>query len=72
MNEMKVYDTMECMKLVKKIYPWIPIFIIRRVLYAEEVYMHKIGIISWKPILESWIFTKKQQKLDKLLQKKES
>ena len=62
MNEMKVYDTMECMKLVKKIYPWIPIFIIRRVLYAEEVYMHKIGIISWKPVLENWIFTKKATK----------
>lgn len=62
MNEMKVYDTMECMKLIKKIYPWIPIFIIRKVLYAEEVYMHKIGIISWKPALENWIFTKKQQK----------
>ena len=51
MNEMKVYDTMECMKLVKKIYPWIPIFIIRRVLYAAEAYMYKIGIISWKPVL---------------------
>ena len=72
MNEMIVYDPMECMKLIKKIYPWIPIFIIRRVLYAEEVYMHKIGIISWKPVLENWIFTKNNKKLDKLLQKRES
>ena len=62
MNEMKVYDTMECMKLIKKIYPRIPICNKRRVHYAEEVYMHKIDIISWKPVLESWIFTKNNKK----------
>lgn len=41
-----VYDTVDCMKRIKKIYPWIPIFIIRRVLFAEEVYMHEIGVID--------------------------
>ena len=51
-----IYDTKECMRLIKKEYPWIPIFVIRRVLFAEELYMHKIGIIDWKPDLKSWHF----------------
>lgn len=46
------YNTIDCMKLIKKRYPWIPKFIIRRVLFAEELYMHKIGIIDWEPILK--------------------
>ena len=53
-----VYDTLDCMKLIKKRYPLIPIFIIRRVLFAEELYMHKIGIIDWKPELKAWYFKK--------------
>lgn len=52
------YDTIECMKLIKKKYPVIPIFIIRRVLYAEELYMYKIGIINYKPDLSHWHFKK--------------
>lgn len=44
------YYTEDCMKLIKKKYPLIPIFIIRRVLFAEELYMYKVGIIDWKPI----------------------
>lgn len=25
---------------------------------AEELYMHKIGIINWKPELKDWYFKK--------------
>lgn len=52
------YDTLDCMRLIKKKYPWIPTFIIRRVLFAEELYMHKIGIINQKPDLKGWYFKK--------------
>lgn len=51
------HDTTDCMKFIKKKYPWIPIFVIRRVLFAEELYMHhKIGIIDWEPDLKGWHF----------------
>lgn len=53
-----IYDTLDCMKLIKKKYSWIPICIIRRVLFAEELYMHEIGIIEWKPKLDAWYFKK--------------
>ena len=53
-----IYDTVDCMKLIKKTYPLIPICIIRRVLFAEELYMHKIGIIDYLPDLKSWYFKK--------------
>lgn len=53
-----IYDTVDCMKLIKKRYPWIPICIIRRILFAEELYMHKIGIIDYLPDLKSWYFKK--------------
>ena len=58
MNTGIYYDTIDCMKLIKKKYPWIPMFIVRRVLFAEELYMHKMGIIDWKPDLKSWSFKK--------------
>ena len=58
MNTGLYYDTIDCMKLINKRYPWIPIFIIRRVLFGEELYMHKIGIIDWKPALKDWHFKK--------------
>jgi hypothetical protein len=58
MNKNLYYDTIDCMKLIKKKYPWIPIFVIRRILFAEELYMHKIGIIDRKPDLKSWHFKK--------------
>lgn len=48
------YDTTDCMNLIKKKYPWIPIFVIRRILYGEELYMHKVGIIKCKPDPKSW------------------
>ena len=53
------YDTVDCMNLIKKKFPWIPIFIIRRVLFAEELYMHEIGIIDYKPSLKAWWYFKK-------------
>lgn len=53
-----IYDTVDCMKLIKKRYPWIPICIIRRILFAEELYMHKVGIIDYLPDLKSWYFKK--------------
>ena len=58
MNEVLGYDTLDCMRSIKKKYPWMPRFIIRRVLYAEELYMHKVGIIDWKPDLDGWYFKK--------------
>ena len=58
MNTGLYYDTVDCMKLIRKKYPLIPMFIIRRVLFAEELYMHKIGVIDWKPNLKYWRFKK--------------
>ena len=58
MEKSLIYDTKDCMKLIKKKYPWIPICIIRRVLFAEELYMYKIGIIDWNPELKDWYFKK--------------
>ena len=46
MSNKPVYDTLDCMKFIKKKYPLMPICIIRIVLFAEELYMHKIGIID--------------------------
>lgn len=54
MSDKLVYDTVECMKLIKKKYPLIPKWIIRRVLFAEELYMHKVGIIKRSPKLSDW------------------
>lgn len=56
MSNKLVYDTLDCMRLIKKKYPWIPRSIIRRVLFAEELYMYKIGIIDWLPKLKDWYF----------------
>lgn len=53
MDNEKYYDTLDCMRLIKKKYPWI-----RRVLFAEELYMYKVGIIDWLPKLEAWHFKK--------------
>ena len=53
-----VYDTVECMKLIKKMYPFIPIWVIKKVLFAEELYMYQIGIIDWLPKLSNWNFKK--------------
>ena len=58
MKKKLYYDTIDCMKLIKEKYPFIPIWIIRRVLYAEELYMHKVGIIEWEPDLGCWEFKK--------------
>lgn len=53
-----VYDTLDCMRLIKKRFPWIPRCIIRRVLFAEELYMNKVGIIDYVPELKAWHFKK--------------
>ena len=58
MEKSLIYDTKDCMKLIKKKYPWIPICIIRRVLLAEELYMYKIGIIDWMLELKDQYFKK--------------
>ncbi len=58
MESKPVYDTLDCMKLIKKKYPFIPIWVIRRVLYANDVYMHEVGIIDWVPKLDHWYFKK--------------
>ena len=58
MSNIPVYYTLDCMRLIKKKYPWIPMCIIRRVLFAEELYMHKVGIIDSMPKLEAWHFKK--------------
>ena len=58
MNTGLYYDTIDCMKLIRKKYPLIPMFIIRRVLFAEELYMHKVGIIDYVPNLKYWRFKK--------------
>lgn len=60
MKKAIIYDTVDCMHLIKKEFPWIPIFIIRRVLFAEEIYMHEIGLIEYKPTsLKTWHHFKK-------------
>lgn len=53
-----VYDTLDCMRLIKKRFPWIPRCIIRRVLFAEELYMNKVSIIDYAPELKAWYFKK--------------
>ena len=58
MNTGLYYDTVDCMKLIREKYPLIPMFIIRRVLFAEELYMHKVGIIDYVPNLKYWRFKK--------------
>lgn len=59
MSDKLVYDSVECMELIKKKYPLIPKAIIRRVLFAEELYMHEVGIIDWLPKLSDWAWKKR-------------
>lgn len=48
------YDTRMCINLIKKKYWYVPRWIIKRVLFAEELYMHKQGIIDWTPDWSYW------------------
>lgn len=57
-----IFDTVDCIKLIKKKYPYIPIWIIKRVLFGQDLYMHKIGIIDWKPTFNMWDFPNKKLK----------
>lgn len=54
MGNQLIYDAVDCMRMIKKKYPLIPKSVIRRVLFAEELYMHKVGIIEYKPELRNW------------------
>ena len=54
MDDKKIYDTVDCMKLVKKKYPFIPKWIIQRALFGEELYMKKVGLIDCIPSLDHW------------------
>lgn len=58
MSAEKIYSMSDCMDFIKKKYPLIPRGIIRRVLFAEEVYMKKAGIIQYEPNLKDWRFKK--------------
>lgn len=57
MND-RVYVPNDCIKMVKRIYPFIPKWIIKRVMFANDIYMHKVGIINWDPIKDNSWFTK--------------
>ena len=52
--EKLIYDTKDCINLIKKKFPYIPRCIIKRVLYAEELYMFKVGIIDYVPNINNW------------------
>ena len=54
MSKRPIYDCADCMALIKKKYPFIPYWIIARVLHAEEIYMYNVGIIDYKPKLSNW------------------
>ena len=54
MDDKKMYDTVDCMKLIKKKYPFIPKWIIQRVLFGEKLYMKKVGLIDCIPSLDHW------------------
>ena len=54
MNDRLVYCTTDCVKLIKRRYPWIPRFVIEQVLFAEECYMQKVGIIDYTPDIKMW------------------
>ena len=60
-NKLLKYYSVDCMKLIKKKYPWIPKCIIRRVLFGEELYMHKVGIINYLPKLSDWTCKNKKR-----------
>lgn len=53
-NTKLIYDTLDAVKSIKKKYPWIPKAIIRRVLYGNDLYMYKVGIIKYIPKLTNW------------------
>lgn len=61
-KDLPVFDTRDCMDLVKKMYPYIPIWVIRRVLYATDIYQYKVGIIHFKPSLDFWHYSPKRKR----------
>lgn len=61
MKNKPIYDTIDAMNFIKKKYPFIPIAVIRRILFREEEYMYSIGILNWKPSLDYWEYPKKRR-----------
>lgn len=53
-----MYYTHDAIKFVKEKYPYIPIWIIRRILFANDLYQHKIGILNYEPSLDDWYYKK--------------
>ena len=54
MDENKRYDSNDCMKFIKKRFPYIPKWAIRRILFGEDLYMKKVGLIDCIPSLDHW------------------
>ena len=61
-KELPTYDVLDAMDFCKKKYPFIPIKVIRRILFANDLYQHKVGIIGWKPKLGDWYYTPKRKR----------
>lgn len=47
-------ETSYIVKRIKRKYPWIPKWVIRRVLYASYVAQYEIGNIEYEPSLDDW------------------
>lgn len=50
------YDTGNALRFIKKKYPLIPMFVISRVMLANDLYMRSVGIIDFKPTLDWWSY----------------
>lgn len=62
-NDKPFYDIVDSINLIHKKYPFIPIWIIRRVLFAEDLYEKSVGIIDWEPALSDWYYPRKYKKI---------
>lgn len=54
MEKMLQCETVYIVKRVKRKYPWIPKWVIRRVLYAAYAACYEIGITEYEPSLDDW------------------
>ena len=43
MSKRPIYDCADCIHLIKNEYPFIPYWIIKRVLFAHDIYLYSIG-----------------------------
>lgn len=55
-----MYYNVEAIKFIHKKYSFVPIWVIRRILYANDLYMYSQGIIDFMPTLDMWSFPKKK------------